>query len=65
MNKSWKLKVFAAAASALDKWEPRIKLEKVSIDAVSAGKAAITVQYKIKETSEESSSTVTVTRGGE
>ena len=64
MNKSWKLKVYAAAAEALDKWEPRIRLEKVSIDAVSAGKAEISVQYKIKETGEESSSTVTAAKGG-
>lgn len=64
MNKAWKLKIYAACAEALDRWEPRIRLEKVGIDAVSAGKAEISVQYKIKETGEESISTVTVTRGG-
>lgn len=64
MNKSWKLKVYAAAAEALDKWEPRIRLEKVAVDAVSAGKAEITVKYRIKETGEEASALVHVAKGG-
>lgn len=63
MNKSWKLRVYAAAAAALDKWEPRIRLDKVSVASVSAGKAEIMLGYTILETGKTADIAVTVIRG--
>ena len=60
MNKAWKLRVFAAAAKALDKWEPRISLDKVAVTSVDAGYAELEVTYTIRETGEQVTGTVTV-----
>lgn len=62
MNKSWKLKVYAAAAEALDKWEPRIRLEKVAITAVGSAYAELELTYTIRETGETITSTITAAR---
>lgn len=62
MNKSWKLKVYAAAAEALDKWEPRIRLEKVTVDAVSAGYVEISLDYIIRETGESVTTAITAAK---
>ena len=62
MNKSWKLKVFAACAEALDKWEPRIRLDKAALSSIGAGYAEIELTYIILETGECVTTAVTVTR---
>lgn len=62
VNKAFKLDVYAAAADALSKWEPRIKATRISIDSVSAGYVEITVKYIIRETGTAGESTVRVGR---
>lgn len=48
LNKAFKLDVYAAAAEALHKWEPRIKATRISVESVSAGYAEITVKYVLR-----------------
>ncbi|MDO5562511.1 MAG: GPW/gp25 family protein [Synergistaceae bacterium] len=62
MNKAWQLQMFTAVASALDKWEPRIKLGKVSISSVGNGYAEISVKYTIVETGEVVTTVITAAR---
>ncbi len=62
MNKGWKIKVFAACAEALDKWEPRIHLDKTAVSSVGAGYAEISLDYTIRETGETVTMSLTVTR---
>ena len=62
MNKGWKLKVFAAAASALDKWEPRIRLDKVAVIAIGAGYIEISLDYIIRETGESVMTAITAAK---
>lgn len=52
MNKGWQLRVFAAIAAALDKWEPRVSLNKAKVGSVGAGYAEIAIIYTIRETGE-------------
>jgi len=37
MSASWKLRVYAATAEAIDRWEPRVKLRKVTVLEVGPG----------------------------
>lgn len=62
INKTFKLDVYAAAAEALSKWEPRIKATRISIDSVSVGCVEITVKYIVRESGAVGESTVKVGR---
>ena len=62
MNKGWQLRVFAAIAAALDKWEPRIKLNQVTIRSVGVGYAEIALTYTIRESGETKTMTVTASK---
>lgn len=60
VNKAFKLDVYAAAADALSKWEPRIKATRISIDNVSAGYVEVTVKYVVRESGTVGESTVRI-----
>lgn len=62
MCKGWQLRVFAAIAAALDKWEPRISLNKVKIGNVGVGCAEIALTYTIKESGETKTMSYTASR---
>ncbi len=47
VNARGKMKFIAATAAAIAKWEPRLKLTKVNISAVMAGKIIINIFGKI------------------
>ncbi|XVJ50894.1 MAG: phage baseplate protein [Vampirovibrio sp.] len=47
MNASTKLKMIAASADALAKWEPRISVNQVSVKSDETGKATINVSAEI------------------
>lgn len=61
-NKAFKLDVYAAAAEALSKWEPRIKATRISIDSVSAGYVEVTIKYVIRESGTVGESTIQIGR---
>ncbi|MEG9862935.1 MAG: GPW/gp25 family protein [Flavobacteriales bacterium] len=43
VNKSWFIECYAAVAEALDKWEKRLKLTRISVVAVTAGRPIINI----------------------
>lgn len=48
MNELTKLELFAATAVALDRWEPRLKLDRVYIESVTPdGKVVLTLEGRI------------------
>lgn len=47
MNKDWKIRVFAATADALRKWEPRIEVISAAVDEIGAGTITLTVKYRV------------------
>lgn len=53
MNDGIRLEVFAAAADALRRWEPRIIVRRVEIDRDPTGKLAITVRALYRPLGEE------------
>ncbi|MCD7875787.1 MAG: GPW/gp25 family protein [Cloacibacillus porcorum] len=62
MNKAWKLRVYAACAEALDRWEPRIRLDKVALMTVGAGYVEISLDYTIRGTGESVTTAITATK---
>lgn len=44
VNKSLFPQIYAAVADALDKWEPRFKLEKIEIYAITSGHITINLE---------------------
>jgi phage baseplate assembly protein W len=49
VSKGWKLEVFAAAAEAIRRWEPRVRVERVGVEAVGPGRAELTVEYRLRD----------------
>ena len=51
INKELLPKIYAAVADALDKWEPRFKVEKVTINSIKEGHITLSLigQYLITE----------------
>lgn len=47
------LEFFAATAEALRKWEPRLKVQRVSANATTEGRISITVESKYLPTGED------------
>ena len=47
VTQSWKLEVYAAVADALRRWEPRVTVERVQIDAVGPGYVELAVRYRL------------------
>lgn len=47
VTQSWKLKIYAAIAEALHRWEPRVRVDRVRIDAVGPGYVELAIIYKI------------------
>ena len=58
VTKSWKLAVYAAAAEAIRRWEPRVSIEQVNIDAVGPGYAELSIDYKLQNGKPETTSFV-------
>ena len=44
MNDEFSIELFAATAGALEKWEHRFKLEKVSLEEISEGRAVLSLR---------------------
>ena len=44
VNNVWKSECYAAVAEALDRWEPRLKLDKVRVVSVSSGKVTLDLE---------------------
>ncbi|MDR1874370.1 MAG: GPW/gp25 family protein [Synergistaceae bacterium] len=49
VTQSWKLEVYSAVADALHRWEPRVQIERVQIDAVGPGYVELTVRYRLQD----------------
>lgn len=47
VSQSWKLAVYIAVASALHRWEPRVRVEQVRVDAVGPGTVELAILYKL------------------
>lgn len=56
--------IYSATASALRRWEPRFKLQRVSVDSVAAGSLAMTITgtYLFGSQASDMTMTVEVTR---
>lgn len=52
MNAATKLEIYAAVAEALDRWEPRIALDRVALNASGPGVLEISVEYIEKASGE-------------
>lgn len=44
VNAVWKTECYAAVAEALDRWEPRLKLERVKVMSVSNGQVTLDLE---------------------
>ena len=51
INRDLFAKIYAAVAEAIDKWEPRFKVEKISINSIKDGHVILSLvgQYLIKQ----------------
>ena len=49
VTKGWKLSVYTAVAEALHRWEPRIRVDRVRIDAVGPGLVELAILYKLQD----------------
>ena len=47
VTRAWKLAVYTAVASALHRWEPRIYVEQVRVEAVGPGTVELAILYKL------------------
>ena len=45
-------RIYAAVAEAIDKWEPRFKLEKITINSIKEGKITLSLSGKYLITQE-------------
>mgnify|MGYP000978789229 CR=1 FL=1 len=52
MNAATKLEIYAAVAEALDRWEPRLALDRVALNASGPGVLEISVEYIEKASGE-------------
>ena len=49
VTKGWKLSVYTAIAEALHRWEPRVRVDRVRIDAVGPGLVELAILYKLQD----------------
>ena len=49
VTKGWKLSVYTAVAEALHRWEPRVRVDRVRIDAVSPGVVELAILYRLQD----------------
>ena len=49
VTKGWKLAVYAAVAEALHRWEPRVRVDRVRVDAVGPGVVELAVLYRLTD----------------
>ncbi|MDN4056339.1 GPW/gp25 family protein [Massilia sp. YIM B02763] len=64
LNPATRLRLFAATATALMRWEPRLKLTRVDlrVDATQPGRAVIVIEGTTKETNQPVATTVPLNR---
>ena len=61
VTQNWKLEVFAAIAEALHRWEPRVRVERVQVDAVGPGYVEMAIEYSLQDGTRDTTA-VTVVR---
>ena len=49
VTKGWKLSVYTAVADALHRWEPRVRVDRVRIDAVGPGVVELAILYRLQD----------------
>ena len=49
VTKGWKLSVYTAVAEALHRWEPRVRVNRVRIDAVDPGVVELAILYRLQD----------------
>ena len=49
VTQSWKLEIFSAVADALHRWEPRVRVEQVQVDAVGPGYVELAIRYLLQD----------------
>ena len=52
INQGWKLEVYVAAVEALGRWEPRIRVKQVKVDAIGIGYIETSIEYELVESGE-------------
>lgn len=49
VTQGWKLSVYTAVAEALHRWEPRVRVDRVRVDAVGPGVVELAILYKLQD----------------
>ena len=49
VTKGWKLAVYTAVAEALHRWEPRVRVDRVRVDAVGPGVVELAILYRLQD----------------
>ena len=49
VTKGWKLSVYTAIAEALHRWEPRVRVDRVGIDAVGPGLVELAILNRLQD----------------
>ena len=49
VTKGWKLSVYTAIAETLHRWEPRVRVDRVRIDAVGPGLVELAIHYRFQD----------------
>lgn len=52
INRTTLIDFYASTVEALSRWEPRIRVDRVSVDAVKAGQITMTLQATLVESGE-------------
>lgn len=53
------VQVYAATADALDKWEPRIRLDRVTLDDAADGKVTLRLEGRLRDPAKDAGTEVT------
>lgn len=62
VTKGWKLEIYTAIAEALHRWEPRVRVEQVGIDAVGSGYVELTIRYTLLADGTQDTASITVVK---
>jgi phage baseplate assembly protein W len=49
VTQTWRLEIYVAIAEALHRWEPRIRLDHVGIDAVGPGYVELSITFRLQD----------------
>lgn len=53
VTQGWRLSVYTAVAEALHRWEPRVRVDRVRIDAVGPGLVELAILYRLQDGTED------------